>query len=353
LLQQDTTDYPTWVTDRFLQLPGSIPQRVVELAQQITALQSDPYDKAVAIESYLRSYPYSTDIEAPPEGTDAVEYFLFDVKQGYCDYYASAMVVMLRAVGIPSRVAAGYAPGERLPAEDGNSGATDTYRVLERDAHAWVEAFFPTYGWIQFEPTASQPLLLRLMTVPSVAPEPPPPVTDDEDLRDLRNRTPSENTQEPEAPQAGLARWFHNHWLVLAIVAAVLVLVVITGVLVWRRQRAFLRSSELLAGLLGQVGSWAARLRIPWPASHTALEHANQFGQTVPEAAPVVSQIAALFAAQRYGRQRPPSDRVETMALEWQKLQPALWKKWLRRVARPRATAPSTTPTPAGRGPRR
>jgi transglutaminase-like putative cysteine protease len=351
LLQADKTEYPSWVTSRFLQLPENVPPRVVELAGQITAPHGNPYDKAAAIESYLRGYPYSTEIEAPPEGMDAVDYFLFDVKQGYCDYYASAMVVMLRAVGIPSRVAAGYAPGEQIPAQDDSFRATDTYRVLERDAHAWVEAFFPTYGWIQFEPTASQPLVQRFVAREANEPTPAPLDMEDEDLRDLRNRSVPNSADSSALPRSGLIRWLQNHWGGLALVIGVLVLAVIAGVVAQRHQKAFLKSSELLAGLLGRVGTWAARLGIPWPASHTTREHATQFGRTVPEADSVVSQMAALFAAQRYGRQQPSSEIVQTMAVDWQRLQPVLWKRWLQRVVHPRATAPSTTPTPPGRDP--
>jgi transglutaminase-like putative cysteine protease len=351
LLQADKTEYPSWVTSRFLQLPENVPPRVVELAGQITAPYDSPYDKATAIESYLRTYPYSTEIDAPPEGMDAVDYFLFDVKQGYCDYYASAMVVMLRAVGIPSRVAAGYAPGEPIPAQDNSSRSTDTYQVLERDAHAWVEAFFPTYGWIQFEPTASQPLVQRLVAREVNEPTPAPLDMEDEDLRDLRNRSLSESPEPPAPPQSGLIRWLQNHWGGLVLVTGVLVLAAIAVVVTQRHQKAFLRSSELLAGLLGRVGTWAVRLGTPWPASHTPREHATQFGRTVPEADSVVSQMAVLFAAERYGRQHPSLETVQTVAVAWQRLQPVLWKRWLQRIVHPRATAPSTTPTPPGRDP--
>ena len=354
LLQTDKTEYPSWVTQRYLHLPESVSQRVLELARQITAPYTNAYDKAVAIESYLRSYPYSTDIAAPPEEMDAVEYFLFDVKQGYCDYYASAMAVMLRAAGIPSRLAAGYAPGELQTAQDDKPVVTDTYRVVERDAHAWVEAFFPTYGWIQFEPTASQPLVQRLIVPEGSEPDttPTPSATNDEDLRDLRNTGIPEATAFPSASPSGLVRWIQSQWIALGIVTVVLVLAVATMIFTRRRQMAFLKNPELLAGLLGRVGAWASRLRIPWPASDTPLEHATQFGRRVPEAEPVVSQMATLFVAQRYGRQRPPSETVQAIAREWLGLQPRLWKRWLRRVVRPRATSPSKTPAPAGRGPR-
>ena len=157
-LRKDTGPYPAWVTERFLQLPGSVPDRVKGLAAEITANTDSAYDKANAIEKYLRTYKYNQGIAAPPGGQDGVDYFLFDVKEGYCDYYASAMVVMLRSVGVPARFVVGYTPGQLKPTNEQNDEG-DQYRILERNAHAWPEVYFPSYGWVQFEPTASEPLL--------------------------------------------------------------------------------------------------------------------------------------------------------------------------------------------------
>jgi hypothetical protein len=325
---------------------------VTTLAQEVTAPYVTPYDKATAIESYLRNYPYNTEISAPPEGMDAVEYFLFDVRQGYCDYYASAMAVMLRTIGVPSRLAAGYAPGE-LVAGDDKPVYTDEYRVLERDAHAWVEVFFPTYGWIQFEPTASQPLVQRVVAVePSrIDSTPEPPIEEDEDLRDLRNLTAQGSAADSTQAPSHLMRWLANHQPALALFSVIVVLVVIAAFYLRRREEAFLASPELLAGLLGRVGAWAARLRIPWPSSHTPMEHAVRFGREVPEAKPVVDQIATLFVAQRYGRQQPQPETVQRAVTEWARLRAILWKRWLRKVALPRAGHPGVPPTPDERAP--
>jgi transglutaminase-like putative cysteine protease len=354
-LQIDTQAYPAWITERYLQLPETLPRRVVELANQIAAPHTNPYDKAQAIESYLRQYPYETNIAAPPEGRDAVDYFLFDIKQGYCDYYASAMAVMLRAIGIPSRLAAGYAPGELLPWQDDKPVVTDTYRVVERDAHAWVEVFFPTYGWIQFEPTAAQPQVLRPLA--AVNPEPnltPTPPVDEEDLRDLRNTSPPETTPLSTGSPSALVRWVGLHRSALAAVIALLVLAAAVALLLrWRRQ-VFLRSPELVANLFALVGTWATRLRIPWPASDTPLERARRFGRRIPAAKAVAGLTADLFVAQRYGRQRPSAATLVSLARQWQGLQPTLWKQWLRQVLSVHAvTSPSESQAPAGRAPQR
>ena len=145
--------YPSWI-ERYLQLPDDLPQRVQDLANEVTADYENPYDKAAAIQNYLREYTYNQKIEAPPEGVDRVDYFLFESKEGYCNYYASAMAVMARAAGIPARVAAGYTRGDWE--ED-----AEVYRVREHHSHAWVEVYLPRFGWLEFEPTASEPVITR------------------------------------------------------------------------------------------------------------------------------------------------------------------------------------------------
>jgi transglutaminase-like putative cysteine protease len=145
-------DYPDWVRQRYLALPSEVPSRVKDLAIRLTASEPTPYDRAKAIESYLRTYPYSLDVPRPPANRDLVDYFLFDLGKGYCDYYASAMVVLSRAAGIPSRLVIGYASGTY-------NLNSKRYVVSEADAHSWVEIYFPDIGWIPFEPTAAQPAL--------------------------------------------------------------------------------------------------------------------------------------------------------------------------------------------------
>lgn len=137
----------------YLQVPETTPRRVRELAGIIARGKVNAYDQAKALESYLRTYTYNLDIPEPPDNQDVADYFLFDLKQGYCDYYATSMVVMARILGIPARLAIGYAPGQ-LDQETG------WFTVTEADAHSWPELYFPGYGWIPFEPTAAQPVFV-------------------------------------------------------------------------------------------------------------------------------------------------------------------------------------------------
>lgn len=153
-LRSGPAEYPLWVRRRYLQLPDSLPQRVRDLAREITASSPTLYDRALAIEAYLRQYPYTLDVTKPPDNRDVVDYFLFDLKKGYCDYFASAMVVLARAAGVPARLAVGYAGGSYDP-------ATAEYVVREADAHSWVEVYIPGVGWVEFEPTSNQPAFQR------------------------------------------------------------------------------------------------------------------------------------------------------------------------------------------------
>lgn len=133
---------------KYLKLPDDLPERVVNLAHEITSDAVSNYDKAKAIENYLSgNYPYTLSPGDIQRGEDFVESFLFDVKEGYCTYYASAMTVLARCIGLPARYVEGYV----LPSkpESGN-----TYKVTNKKAHAWVELYFEGFGWLPFEPTA-------------------------------------------------------------------------------------------------------------------------------------------------------------------------------------------------------
>ena len=153
-LQKAGAIYPTWVRNRYLQLPADLSPQITKLARQITTDAETPYDKATAITEYLRTaITYSTTIEPAPDGTDPLDWFLLDSRTGFCNYYATAEVIMLRVVGIPARMAVGFAQGEFQ--------SPDKYIVREKDAHAWPEVYFPGIGWVEFEPTANQPLLNR------------------------------------------------------------------------------------------------------------------------------------------------------------------------------------------------
>ena len=144
-LRDTSTQYTDDIRRLYLQLPDLDP-RIKALAEQITSRDATPYDKAESIELYLKThYAYTLDLRGNP-GNDPLAYFLFTSRAGHCEYFASAMAVMLREIGIPSRYAMGFLPGEF------NDVGGD-YIIRASDAHAWVEVFFPGYGWLTFDPT--------------------------------------------------------------------------------------------------------------------------------------------------------------------------------------------------------
>jgi transglutaminase-like putative cysteine protease len=194
--------YPDWVVERYLQLPENFSRRVADFAKQATVGAETPYDKTKAITAALRAQvQYKASIILPPKGTDLMEWFLFEGRAGYCNYYATAEVLMLRSLGIPARLAVGFAQGEQ-------SAGEMKFIVRHKDAHAWPEVYFPGYGWIEFEPTGNQDPFERL----DPTPEPLIEVTPEAD-KPLSNRpkTPldeDESTVDTPAKTTLLSRWW-------------------------------------------------------------------------------------------------------------------------------------------------
>lgn len=197
-LRGASSDYAQWVRDLYLSYSPTVTARTIQLAQQIVAEAgaTTPYDQAKAIESWLRAnIEYNEAIPQPPADRDPVDWVLFDLREGYCNYYSSAMVVMLRSLGIPARMAAGFAQGEFDPAQN-------AYIVRERDAHTWVEVYFPGYGWVEFEPTAAQAPINRGDDPPQneEATEPPFDPTDTPTPTVTPTLTPSPTVGAPTVP---------------------------------------------------------------------------------------------------------------------------------------------------------
>ncbi len=148
-LRAASSAYSPEIRDIYLQLPALDP-RIRALARQTTVSAPTAYDKAAAIESYLQTrYGYTLDLSGTP-GKDPLSYFLFNRRAGHCEYFAAAMTVMLRSLGIPARYVNGFLPGEY-------NDVGEDYIIRASDAHSWVEVYFPEYGWITFDPTPPSP----------------------------------------------------------------------------------------------------------------------------------------------------------------------------------------------------
>jgi transglutaminase-like putative cysteine protease len=325
-LRQAGTNYPTWVTQRYLQLPDGIPDRVKQLAESIAAPFDSPYDKASAIESYLRrEITYNEKINAPPPDRDPVDYILFDLKQGYCDYYATSMAVMLRFLGIPARVVSGYAQGHY-------DAASEAYVVLLQDAHTWVEVFFPTYGWIEFEPTASQPVIARPGNSPDASGQ-------DQGLNAIPTPDPldrkAETLDEEFPPNLGSNTSSSWAWLNPtkpgAWIGGALVLLALAGVTVWmmdNRRTGRLSTIGAIYHNMLRLAGWAGAST---PVSQTPYEHAVAVSRVVPDGERPALYIAGLYTRERYGN-KPSSRGEQTKANQaWRELRPKLVRTTLLR----------------------
>ncbi len=245
-LRASGANYPAWVRERYLGSLDGIPERVRTLARDLTATAPTPYDRARALETYLRKFPYTLDVPAPPPNRDVVDYFLFDAKRGYCDYYASAMVVLARAAGLPARLVVGYAPGFF-------DVFTGRLIVTEADAHSWVEIYFPDYGWIEFEPTASRAPFERGEGTPrSEIVELPP--------------TPEPNLLER------LSRSGVRAWLWLPATFGVIALAIFAWTLFDDLRLRWMSPRAAIATTYQRVARFARRLDLPARASHTPSE---------------------------------------------------------------------------------
>lgn len=185
------------VPEAYLQLPDTLSTDVYDLTYSIIRGRATPYEKARAIEDYLKNNLHYTLAPGPtPDGRDFVSYFLLESRRGYCTYFASAMGVMARIAGIPSRYIEGYLV---KPAESGAA------MVIGKNAHAWVELYFDGFGWLSFDPTPEEPDKLPPLPTPkalppSSTPQPTPLPTPEPSDESLPEDTPQPSVP-PEAPE--------------------------------------------------------------------------------------------------------------------------------------------------------
>lgn len=247
--------YPPDIAAVYLALPDSLPGRVRALASRVAGAETTAFAKAERLQAYLRAnYLYQLEAPPAPAGQDVVDYFLFDAPGGFCTYYASALAVMLRAEGVPARVAAGFATGEF----DYNRSA---WRVPAAAAHAWVEVYFPGYGWVEFEPTPAQP------------------------RRDYGSGAGPQVPERPAPPPATTTPPFPAWW------AAAAVLLLAGGLWLWVRRRPPTRLAPAIE-LYWRMRDWLARQDVRAPASATPDEF-------LAGCAPALAGRPALLAAVR------------------------------------------------------
>ncbi len=216
---------PASLNERFTQLPDSLPDRVGELAAEVTADDDNRYDKARSIESYFsrNGFAYQiSDVPVPGENEDYVDQFLFDSKVGYCDNYSTSMVVMLRSLDIPARWVKGFTSGEVIEQGE-NQEAYDIYEVTNANAHSWVEVYFPEKGWVPFEPTQGFPNMAEFHFNPDSTEE-----NDDEyvapETESEQKQLPEESETETNSSASNSSNFDVNWWYVLSGFAVILLI---------------------------------------------------------------------------------------------------------------------------------
>jgi transglutaminase-like putative cysteine protease len=321
--------YPDWIARRYLQLPDTVTDRTRALAQEITADQETVFDKAQALEEYLRqNLRYDLDVPAPPEDHDFVDFVLFDLQAGYCDYYASSFVVMARSLGIPARIAYGYA-------QDEYDEEAEAYRVRAKNGHSWPEVFFPEYGWIQLEPT----VVVDPINWPA-PPRDPNAATnsdpgDESDAVDPREEKERDIPEEPDLlPGSALdlsaesSRGFSPLFLVL--VGLLLIAGLGMGVTYWTIEARGMSGLNLIERAYARMWRFAARLGVPGPPDQTPHERAEALATLVPEGRAPIQSITDMYVIERFGRGNGNGDGSSAED-RWALLRPVLWKAWLQK----------------------
>jgi len=319
------TEYPAWIANRYLELPDKFPQRVKDLALQIVteADATNPFDQATALERWLRrNIQYNEKIEGPRPGQDGVDYVLFESRAGYCDYYASSMVTMARSLGIPARVAVGYARGTYE--ESGQ-----VYRVRERDAHAWVEVFFSGFGWLEFEPTAAQPLINRPVTVEtSTGADPAPVPTLSDPLSRLSRLGEDEGVIEPSSgviPELSAQTLSGGILIVAGFFLAGAALVASVVYVYENRGLTRLRGARWAYARLVRLAAW---LRVELRPAQTPYEQADLLNEAAPGSRDAIDEITGDFVRETFGRDSGDTTRARST---WRQVHLRLWRTGLER----------------------
>jgi hypothetical protein len=326
-LREAGTNYDSFITDHYMQLPPTLPQRVRELALELTEDAETPFDKAMAIQEYMRSeeFTYSQDIEAPPAQADGVDHFLFETQTGYSDYFGSSMAVLLRAAGVPARMAAGFAPGEYVPVEG-------KWAVRDSDSHGWVQAYFPRYGWIDFEPTPSwAPHERRILDTPAPGGL-PDRITGASETEEGFFAFPIEDEDaflngfggETVAPTTNYMGIVVRAGIAVGTLAAIW-LVFYT---VWNMALVNASPVERAFTKMTRLGAFAG---VPKQSHHTPDEYGRLLAASVPESADRINDIASAYSGLRYSGKTEISRDEDRFERFWKSIRSRLIVHGIRR----------------------
>ena len=323
-------EYPLHIFTRYTQVTKDLPRRVRDLAESLTAGAPTPYDKALAVESHLKTLPYSFEIDPPPYDADGVDHFLFDQGTGYSEYFSSAMVVMLRTVGVPARVVAGYTTGdqvEELPA----------YTIRDSHSHGWVEVYFPGYDWIPFEPTPGSDLPVVMVPGGAAAEGLDGPLLGGLDFEcldefDFECGVPLEPGFGEGSGTGGfgaegnLPFWV---WVIVALGSAGFL-----GLVARWGHRRFLAVATEPEDVYRRLRDLSAFGGLSGAGPRTPYQFGQQLGRRLPDYRESLDVIVAAYVRARYGAKRPSPDDGGALEAAWMDVRYPLLRLSLLRRAR-------------------
>ena len=328
-LRQTSTEYPTEIKQRYLNVAdGSIGPNALALENKVKA-QADgdtPIDYAESITKILRSneYTYDTDLrDLHCETLSTVECFA-TYKQGFCQYYAPTMAVILRHLNVPTRIVEGFLPGER---EGGNE------ILRNNNAHAWVEVYFPGFDWVPFDPTGANIPAQMAAALPTGVPGPSvtarPSGGSAGALPTIRVRNKNE---ESEGPSGSIGPINRSSLGPLVAVGFLLLIVVISlSVIAYRRGPRGATTADAAYGMVTRI---ASRLGFGPRPNQTVYEYAGVLGEVLPDARPELQTVAQAKVESVYARQVLSGDRIQRLRDAQRRLRVSLLRLAFRRKER-------------------
>ncbi len=299
-----------YIRETYLALPDTVTDRTRSLARKITRDCETDYDKMKAIVDFLSTYEYTTNPGKVPEDQDVVDYLLFDSKQGYCTYFATAAAVLGRIVGIPTRYVQGYL------LDVGRMETLGRYTVKEEQAHAWVECYFEGVGWLTFEATpGNSDFLYQEWEIPAHIAggktedtenkpiETLPDEEEEEELPEDINPVEKEEKEEEEEPELAIKWYIVIPVIVVLAVALWIIYLKVSEALFWRRYENSENGEKvrldvmMILWIMGRAGN-------PIYEGETIRRYFNRMKKHYPDKDTVLDNVCSIYMQLRYGADR-------------------------------------------------
>ncbi len=310
-----------YIKEQFVELPKELPERITSLTNQITKDCTTTVDKCAAIEAYLKKYTYTLRPPKIPEGKDLVDYFLFDTKEGYCSYFATAMVVMLRTQGIPARYAQGFSfsTGTR---------PNSTYEISSTSSHAWVEAYEEGLGWMTYDPTPSGDdgkAESYMWGDGSIASTPAPVVNKDgikistQDMIKYYEEMGRRQSGEVPDGKGGMQSSDIVKWLIFIILSVVVVSIVMSACYIAARichNRTLLKrknSNDNLYAYMTHILYLLTALHCPIETGETLHQYVDRIEGRFVEINPTLNRLEEIYTAIRYSNREVTEEELRTV----------------------------------------